>query len=179
MSEQPSRYQRSVGGFVGALVIAIAVIVAYVAFRAVTRDDADVSPATVPYREAVAAAQGADWQVLYPASLRSGWRATSIDADPTATWGLGFLTPDGFVGLRQQRSSLDDLLETYVDENPRKGSVVTLQSDVARRWQSWSDSGGDHAISARLGKATVLVYGSAPLADLERFAESLTRDPMG
>ncbi len=179
VSEQPGRYQRSTGGFVGALVIAIAVILAFVAFRALTRDDLDVNTETVDYVEAVQAAQSADWQVVYPSSLPQGWRATSVEVDPPRTWALGFLTSDGrFVGVAQQRVSLDRMLETYVDENPQPGRAVSLDSSVGGPWKSWSDSGGDHALSTEVGKDTLLVYGSAPAADLERVAELLTTDQL-
>lgn len=179
MSEQPGRYQRTTGGFVGSLVVAVAVILAFVAFRALTRDDLAVPTETVDYVEAVQAAQSADWQVVYPSSLPAGWKATSVDVDPPRAWDLGFLNPDGhFVGVSQQRGSLDSMLETYVDQDPQAGGAVSLQTSVGGPWKSWSDSGGDHALSSTVGKDTLLVYGSAPKADLERFAELLTTDPV-
>ena len=179
MSEQPGRYQRTTGGFVGSLVVAVAVILAFVAFRALTRDDLDVPTESVDYPEAVQAAQSADWQVVYPSSLPQGWKATSVDVDPPRAWGLGFLTEDGrFVGVAQQRGSLDQMLQTYVDEHPRPGGAATLQTSVGGPWKSWSDSGGDHALSTDVGKDTLLIYGSADESDLERFAELLTTDPL-
>ena len=180
MSEQPGRYQRSIGGFVGSLVIALVVIIAFVAIRAVTRDDLDVEPAAVNYTEAVQGAQAGDWQVVYPSSEPKGWKATSVDADPPRAWALGFLTAEGrFVGVAQQRGLLSDMLETYVDENPQADGPVALDTTIGGPWKSWSDSGGDHALSTTVGKDTVLVYGSAPQSDLERFAELLTTDPVG
>lgn len=178
MSEQPGRYQRTTGGFIGSLVIAVAVILAFVAFRALTRDDLDVPTETVDYVEAVQAAQSAGWKVVYPSSLPKGWRATSVDVDPPRAWDIGFLTADGrFVGVSQQTGSLDSMLETYVDKAPQAGGTVSLQTDVGGTWKSWSDSGGDHALSSELGQDTLLVYGSAPESDLEKFAETLTTDP--
>ena len=179
MSEQPGRYQRTTGGFVGSLVIAVAVILAFVAFRALTRDDLDVGTETVDYVEAVQAAQSADWRVVYPSKEPAGWRATSVDVDMPRAWTLGFLTADHrFVGVAQQSGSLDQMLETYVDEHPQAGGGVALQTSVGGPWRSWSDSGGDHALSTTVGQDTVLVYGSAPEADLERLAELLTTEPL-
>jgi hypothetical protein len=48
-------------------------------------------------------------------------------------------------------------------------------------WQTWSDVGGDHAFSAELTSGplagqTVLVYGSAPVADQETLIGRLTLD---
>lgn len=180
MSEQPGRYQRSIGGFVGSLVVAIVVIVAFVAFRAFTRDDLDVEPAAVDYTEAVQGAQAGDWQVVYPSAEPKGWKATSVNADPPRAWSLGFLTADGhFVGVAQQQGLLSDMLETYVDQDPQAGGPVSLDTSVGGPWKSWSDRGGDHALSTRVGKYTLLVYGSAPPSDLERFAALLTTDPVG
>ena len=179
MSERAGRYQRTTGGFVGSLVIAVAVILAFVAFRALTRDDLDVPTESVDYMEAVQAAQSADWKVVYPASLPKGWRATSVDVDPPRAWDIGFLTSEGhFVGVVQQGGSLDSMLETYVDENAQRGGTVSLDTGIGGPWRSWSDSGGDHALSSDLGKDTVLVYGSASEADLEKMAELLTTDPV-
>lgn len=179
MSEQPARYQRSIGGFVGSLIIAVVVIVAFVAFRALTRNDLNVEPEAVDYTEAVQAVQSAKWQVVYPIDEPEGWKATSVDADPPRRWALGFLTSEGrFVGVVQDQETLHSMLTTYVDEQPAAGGAVTLDTTVGGRWRSWSDTGGDHALSTRLGKYTLLVYGSAPQSDLERFAQLLTTAPV-
>jgi len=177
VSEQPGRYQRTTGGFIGSLVIAVAVILAFVAFRALTRDDLSVPTETVDYVEAVQAAQSAHWQVVYPSSLPQGWKATSVDVDPPRAWDIGFLTADGhFVGVSQQVGSLRSMLETYVDKAPRAGGAVSLRTTVGGPWKAWSDSGGDHALSSTVGQDTLLVYGSAPESDLEKFAALLTTD---
>lgn len=179
MSEQPGRYQRTTGGFIGSLVVAVAVILAFVAFRALTRDDLDVPTETVDYLEAVQAAQSGHWKVVYPSSLPNGWKATSVDVDPPRAWNIGFLTSDGhFVGVSQQSGSLDSMLETYVDQDPQAGGAVSVRTSVGGPWKSWSDSGGDHALSSDVGRDTLLVYGSAPESDLEKFAGLLTTDPV-
>jgi hypothetical protein len=79
-----------------------------------------------------------------------------------------------FVGVRQEDAPLDDLLTTYVDEQTVKGSPITVTGSVARRWQAYADEGGDHAYAAELGNDEVLVYGSAPTADLRRVLGLLT-----
>ena len=50
-------------------------------------------------------------------------------------------------------------------------------------WQTWSDAGGDHAFSTELTSGplageTLLVYGSAPVADQETLLRALTLDPV-
>ena len=84
-------------------------------------------------------------------------------------WGMGVLTADGkFIGIRQEDSaSVDDLVETYVDEDAEQGDDATIASDVTDTWQTWSDGGGDHGFSTDVDDQALLVFGSAPVADLE------------
>ena len=42
-------------------------------------------------------------------------------------------------------------------------------------WQTWSDDGGDHGYSTELGDDALLVYGSAPVADIETYLGLLTQ----
>ena len=56
--------------------------------------------------------------------------------------------------------------------------TVALDSEVASRWRTFSDPGGDHAYAAEVGGQTVLVYGSAPQDELETLVESLTTAPL-
>jgi hypothetical protein len=176
VSEQPSRYQRSASGLVGALVITLVVIGGYVAFRAATRDNVDLQPTAVDYREAVMALHDAGTDVVHPTSVPSDWTVTSIDSRPgrELVWGMGILTPSGFAGVREEDRSVDDLVGQYVDEAADQGDDVTLDGDLGGTWQSFSDSGGDHAFAVEHGRSTVLVYGSADVADLRELAESLT-----
>lgn len=180
MSEQPGRYQRSFSGMVGALLVLLLVIGAFLAFRALNRDDLDVEPETVDYRQAVGFAQDAGRTVVYPASLAEGWRATSVDSQTERAWGIGFLTPDRkFAGVHQAEASVEDLLETFVDEETEERGEVRLDSAIDATWSSYEDSGGDLAYVAELDGQRVLVYGSAAAADLRRLAESLTTEPLG
>ena len=177
------RYQRSTGGLIGALLVTVVVILGFVAFRALNRDQPDVKPTPVDYLAAVSAAQGAHVDVVYPPHLPRGWMATSVDYVPAErghrpAWGIGMLTDAGrFVGVRQEDASLDDLLHTYVDENPTEGPKLTVDGSVARTWRSFSDSGGDHAYAAEVGHDNVLVYGSAGTDDLRRVLDELSTAP--
>ncbi|MCW2765911.1 MAG: hypothetical protein JWO11_1870 [Nocardioides sp.] len=171
------RYARTTNGLIASLVVTVLAVCAFVALRALNRDDLEVKPEPVDYLEAVDAAQGAGLTVVYPPTLPSGWFADSIDFVPgdRPAWGIGMLTGDQkFAGIRQQNASVDDLLHTYVDENPTEGAPVDIAASIAPRWQTWSDSGGDHAFSAQVGTDTVLVYGSAPEAELRGLVGSLT-----
>lgn len=180
--ERPGRYQRSTAGLIGAMIVTLLAVGAFVAFRSINRDDLEVRPEAVDYLAAVRALQDEGRLPVYPARLPRSWIPTSVDVDPSSTnpsaglsWGVGILTDDDtFVGVRQSDGSLSDLLATYVDEDPTEGPTVTVQSEVATRWRTFTDSGGDTAYVADLPHGRVLVYGSATPEDLERVIGSLT-----
>ena len=179
MSEQPSRYTRSFSGMTGALLVTVLAVVAFVAWRGLFRGDVDDTPRPVEWQETVELAEQVDFAVVHPRELPAGWTATSVDpqfAGDDKSWGLGVLTDDGrFIGIRQQDTSVDDLVELYVDEKAEAGEDVTVESEIARTWQTWSDDGGDHGYSTELGDDALLVYGSAPVEDLEAYLGLLTR----
>jgi hypothetical protein len=184
--ERPSRYDRNFGGLLAAMVVTVVFVAAYVGFRALTRDQPDLEP-DVDYASCVAYLQEADVSVVHPGSLPSGWRANAIHftRGTPPQWRLGLLTPDdGFVGVVQQDEDVDDLLSEYVDESPREGPDAAPANGLGvTSWQTWSDAGGDHAFSTELGSGplagqTLLVYGSAPFADLEAVLGALTLDPV-
>ena len=165
-------------GMIGAMIVVVAVILAFVIFRSVFRDDVNVEPDAVDYLESVALAEEAGFDVVYPESLPSGWTATSVDlaAGDRPEWGLGVLTGSGsFVGLHQADRSADELLDTYVDKEVTAGDDVEVAPEVAPSWATWSDDGGDRGYTAEVGGDTVLVYGSAPAEEIEQFMDLLTR----
>jgi hypothetical protein len=180
MSEQPGRYQRSPSGMVGALIVTVLVILAFVAFRSCNRADLNVQPDHVDYLAQVGYAQRAGAELVYPSSLPSGWFATNLDlsvgSKPELT--LSLLTGSGsdaaYVGFLQSPVPVAELLTTYVDPAPTSGPPVTLSEGVVRHWQTWNDSGGDTALVARRHGSSLMVFGGAPLDQLEELAASLT-----
>ena len=177
MSEQPGRYQRSASGMVGAILVLLLLIAAFVGFRALNRDELEVRPEPVDHLAVVEALQQNGSRVAYPATLPDGWQVNSVDSGPgdEPTWGLGMLTEDDrFAGVRQDSASTADLVEEYVDEDATPGDPVTVGGDLGGRWSTFTDAEGDTALATELGDATVLVYGSAPASDLRSLAESLT-----
>jgi hypothetical protein len=174
---------RSYSGLLAALLVTVAVVGAFVGLRAINRDELEVRPEAVDYREAVAAAQDAGITLVYPRQLPEGWIATRLvfERGEHPAWGINLLTADGsFVGLRQEDTPVADLLATYVDEHPSQGDEATLESAVAMSWQAWSDDCGDHAYSAELanGGDTLLVYGSASEAEEVELIGLLVTDPL-
>ena len=177
MSEQPGRYQRSTSGMVGALLVTVLVILAFVGFRACTNTRAAVRPSHVDYLAQIGFAQQAGADLVYPASLPSGWYVTRVDYSPgrRPELGLSMLTPDDeYAGVRESPLSLPELLTTYVDPHPTAGEPVTLPSGLVGQWDTWTDAGGDTALTAHWHHESLMVFGSASLADLEAVAGSLT-----
>ncbi len=178
MSQQPSRYTRSFGGMTGALIVTVLFVLAFVAWRGLFRGEGEVTPEPVAWQESVELAEQADLQVVHPRELPAGWTATSVElrAGDDPRWGLGVLTDDDdFIGIRQQDASVEELVSLYVDEKADPGDDATVPSEVTDTWQTWSDAGGDRGYATELGDDAVLVYGSAPVADLEAYLELLTR----
>ncbi len=173
MSEQAGRYQRSAMGMIGAMIVLIAVVVGFVAFRAVNRNEPENPVRAVDYQQTLEYARGvADFPVVAPASLPEGWRATSVEFIPSPTrWHLGLLTDeDRYVGLEQSRASLTDLVHEYVDPKAARGKPVQVDGQT---WRTWTDPGGDTALGRTEGDVTTLVVGTAELDVLVDFTESL------
>lgn len=174
----PARHQRSTAGLIGALLVTVLVIVAFVAFRGVFRTDVDTTPVTVDLEEAVAGARDAGLRPVHPERLPEGWKATSVEVRPTpdAVWSVGMLTTGGdYVGIRQADESASALLTEHVDEDVRERGPVEVSSPVASEWTAYDDEGGDVGYVTDLGEGTVLVYGSAPAAEVEGFLTLLQR----
>ena len=178
MSEQPSRYTRSFSGMVGALIVTVIAVLAFVLWRSLFVGDVETQPVAVDWRDSVEQAQQAGLEVVHPRELPAGWVATSVDLrggdDPR--WGLGVLTDEGrFIGIRQQDTSVRDLVETYVDEEADAGPDADVESGITSTWQTWSDDGGDVGYSTEVGDDALLVYGSAPAAQVEAYLGLLTQ----
>ena len=175
----PGRYERTSGGLIGAMLVTVLVVLAFVAFRAVTTDKEPTPVRAVDYTAVVASAR-ADQQlfVVAPARLPLGWKATSATYDGGAqpTWHLGTLTDDGkYVGVEEARTSIEDLVGEHVDADAERDRDVTIAGET---WQTWTDTGGDYAVarSHRDGGRTVeswLVVGTADENEIRDFAASL------
>ncbi len=172
MSEKPSRYDRTFPGLIGAMIVTLLAVVAFVAWRGTFRDNKEVEVPTVDWRQSVELAQEANLPIVAPTDLPDGWRATSVDlvAVGDQRWGMGVLTDsESFVGLRQQDASLVTMVETYIDKDAESGGEVTLESSVSTTWETWSDDGGDLGYATEVGDDVLLVYGSAGKEALEEF----------
>lgn len=160
MSEQAGRYQRSAGGMVGAMVVLVVLLVGWVGIQSLVKSQPDSAVHTVDYAQVVGPARkAAKFDLVAPASLPPGWRATSVTFSDTVPqhWHLGVLTAsDRYVGLEQAQDSPSSMVEKYVDATAQRGAAVTVKG---RRWSTYTDAGGDLALVRRDGGATTLVVG--------------------
>jgi hypothetical protein len=160
---------------VGAMLVLLVVVVAFVVFRDVNRSDPPSPVQDVEYAQAAEfAREQAGFELLTPPTLPAGWRATSVRFVPGADerWHLGMLTDeDRYVGLEQAEVSVESMLETHVDEVVERGEPVTVDG---QRWETWTDEGGDLALVRRDGETTTLVVGhEVPVDELAAFTASL------
>jgi hypothetical protein len=160
-------------------------VLAFAAFRAVFRDNEGTPVRSVDWQASVKVARAEkELFVLAPATLPSGWRATSATYSPGASpsWHLGTLTPaKKYVGVEEARAAVQDLVEQHVDAQAERGKDVTI---AGQTWQSWTDAGGDYAVarSARTAGGSVeswVVVGTAPEKQVRDFAATLQGAPDG
>jgi hypothetical protein len=183
-SGEPGRYRRSSSGMVGALLVTLLLIGAFVAFRACSRTDLQVDPDHVDYLAQVGFAQEAGDRVVYPASLPGGWFATqlTVDSGPPTALQLSMLTGENeYVGFVQSPDSAPVLLTRFVDDDPTSGGAAEVPGGLGgsvTRWDVWTDDGGDTALVARHAGETLLVFGTVSQAQLEELAGDLTTAPI-
>lgn len=173
MSEQPAKYQRSTGGLIGALIVSVVVVLGFVLLRDLGRSEVEAEVKEVDYQQVLEYTRDqVDFEPLAPATLPEGWRATSARMTPQpARWHLGVLTDqDRYIGLEQSRSSEANMVRRYVDAEAVEGDPVTIDG---RTWNTWTDEGGDNALSRVNDGVTVVVVGTPDQELLVDYAESL------
>ena len=189
-SQQPTppvargaRYKRTSGGLIGAMLVTVLAVLAFVAFRAVTTDKEPTPIRAVDYASAVTKAR-ADKQLVVPAPERLplGWKATSATytRGVSPTWHLGLLTDNSkYVGVEEARASIADLVQEHVDNDAERGEDVTIAGVI---WQTWTDAGGDYAVARTFGSGgptaeAWLVVGTASEDEIRDFAATLKGGP--
>ncbi|MDP3968584.1 MAG: DUF4245 domain-containing protein [Nocardioides sp.] len=177
---QSGRYQRSASGLVAALVIVMVVVAAYIGFRALVRADPVLDTRSIDdaeYAQVLGFAREGDFPVVAPPETPEGWVATVVryTPGPSPRFSMSFLTEEErYVGLEQTRGGLERLVETYVDEEAEPGPSVEVAGELGGTWQSWTDEGGDYALTREYEGTNVLVVGSAGPDVVRELAASLT-----
>lgn len=127
-----------------------------------------------------AARQSEPFTVLAPSGLPAGWRLTSVNYQPSgaaaADWHLGYLLPDGsYASLEQTTEPLASFLnDQHSDAGPN--TAVQIAGATPNVWQRYTGTtpAGLRTILFDTGaKSTVMVAGSASLAQLEQLAVAL------
>lgn len=172
-------YRRSSGGLLGALIVTVLAVVAFVGIRALIAPEESAQVPTVDWEAQVRAGRG-DEKLLVsaPARLPDGWRATSAayTTGSEPAWQLGLLTADeGYVGVYERLDDIDDLVSEHIDEDAEQGDDVQIDGVT---WQVWTDRGGDYALAREVEMpvgepGSLLVGGSAAEDDVRALAESL------
>ncbi len=76
------------------------------------------------------------------------------------TWHLGLLTDEGkYVGVEEALGGVDDLVEEHVDPDAEQGKDVEIDGIT---YQTWTDAGGDYALSREVGVEGGPAYQSGP-----------------
>lgn len=182
---KPGRYQRSAAGLVASLVVTVIGVLALLYFMGLFRPDFEAKPEAVDYLETVQSVQDAGLRPPYPPSLPKGWIATGVEVsiEKPQLFMLRMLTDDDrFVAVRLEQTSVGALLAAWVDEDTATAAGYTVPASVARpvarEWEGYTDDGGDSAYAAEVAGGTVLVFGSAPAADLRTIVDSLVTAPV-
>ena len=182
---KPGRYQRSAAGLVASLVVTVIGVLALLYFMGLFRPDFEAKPEAVDYLETVQSVQGAGLRPPYPPSLPEGWIATGVEVsiEKPQLFMLRMLTDDDrFVAVRLEQTSVGALLAAWVDEDTATAAGYTVPASiarpVAREWKGYTDGGGDSAYAAEVAGGKVLVFGSAPAADLRTIVDSLVTTPV-
>jgi len=174
MSGVQRGYDRSFGGLTGAIVAALLLIGAVFLFTRLPAGDEPDGPPTVEYERILEFARAeAPFDVLAPASVPAGWRATTVSFKTTAdadNWHLGFLVDEReYVAVDQSTAEPDDVL---AGASPARGEDEPVQVDGAM-WDVYTDGDDDHALVRTEGDVTTIVAGTTGTDVLVRFAESL------
>ncbi|HEU5355719.1 MAG TPA: DUF4245 domain-containing protein [Actinocrinis sp.] len=133
------------------------------------------------YQATLSAARAAEpFPVLAPTGLPANWKLTSAYYNPAgsgpAEWHLGYLTPSGgYASLEQTSESFTGYLSDQ-HSNASQDSAVQIAGATPSTWQRYTGTapaGLRTLLYGQNAKSTVIVAGSAPLADLETLAAAL------
>lgn len=179
-------YQTSLAGLIGALVLCLLFIVAYIGMRAFSRDELEVQAESFDPVPVVRQFQAEGLQVLYPESVPTGWRATSLDNVPNKypVFGMGFVTRTDsdatFVGYKWADLSASATARRAMGEDVAEGESVTLDTpEFGTEWTEWSH-GADTGVSTEYPAEgrTLLVWGTVTRQEMVDFINSLTTDTL-
>lgn len=172
------------GGTIRDMVLSLGICLLIVGGAVAVKEQRPAATVTVvDYTDVVPRAQqAASYPVLRPVGLPSGWRATSARVSTPAAAGdpvrfvIGFLTPtDQYASVVQDDHARDDVLRAELEltgDPARRRTGPVVVGGVS--WEGYrSGHRSELALVRSSGPATVVVTGSAPLAELRVLAAAL------
>lgn len=129
---------------------------------------------SVDYVTALEAARGdASFEVLAPATLPKGWKATTVryKTGGPGQWHLGVMTDEGeYIGLEQSAIGTQPAIDRFAPETEPKGSTEV----AGHTWQLRQSKRGETTLVRDEGDITIIVTGTASRKVIEDYAASLT-----
>lgn len=177
---KPNRYELPLSNMVGAMVVVVVFVLAFVIFRALNRDNSSVQFQAVNYHPTVAQGR-ADGRidVWAPPSLPPGWRATraSYVGGSNPHWALSATDGKHYLGIAEGIDGIDaELASAALQGTPTAVGKVTAGSFT---WSVYTDSQGEYALARTMPSKTprypetLVVVGTNAPADVRAFAASL------
>jgi hypothetical protein len=178
-----TKRQATAGDMMRSLALILIPLVAITIFFTNTPGDHPVKE--VDWKPVLAKArEEAPFEVLAPANLPKGWRATRVnwvpqgkpylngEASPRNLWQIGFLTPDdAFIDLNQG----DVRPEEMVDQQSREGTPDGTSMVADQTWQRLiSPDGRTRSLVLVGSNATTVLTADLPYEALEAYASTLS-----
>jgi hypothetical protein len=127
----------------------------------------------VDYVTAAEEARGdAAFDVLAPSSLPKGWKATTVryESGERGQWHLGVLTDqDEYIGLEQTGIGTQRAIERFAPKTEATGKATV----GGQSWQVRQSGRGENTLVREDGDITIIVTGTADLATIKDYAETL------
>jgi hypothetical protein len=167
-----SRGNPAMGDILRSLFVIGAIILALWGIGRLFTTTPDNPAPAIDYAQVVSQARpAADFKLLAPDRLPSGWKATSARFEPSS-WHLGVLTKDkDYIGLEQVKVSVDRAVDRFAEDSKAAGEAEVSGATWTVRT---GPKGDDITYVRREDGLTTLVTGNAPRAVVEDYVASLS-----
>jgi hypothetical protein len=166
-----SRGNPSMGDIARSVAVLGAIILALFGLGRLLTVTPDEPTRSVDYLTAVESSRTvAEFDVLAPAALPDGWRATSVRFEQDS-WHLGVVTADDdYVGLEQVESDPERAVERFANGSRSYGDTVV----GGVTWSLHTGPRDNLTYVRRDGDMTIVVTGTAPRHVMESYISSLS-----
>jgi hypothetical protein len=178
---KPNRYELPLSNMVGAMVVVVLFVLAFVIFRALNRDNSSVQPETVNYHS-IAAQGRADGRidVWAPIALPKGWRASAARyaTGNNPHWHLSASDGHHYLGVEEGIDGQAAELRMAMQGTPVAAGKVEIDGIT---WSVFTDTQGDYALTRSMPSKTprypesLVVIGTTSPSLVREYAASLTR----